>query len=84
MVKKYRKVPVVISAIQWTGANFWQIKYFAGQDAFLSKDGLIIRTLEGDMCASIGDYIIEGIDGEHYPCKPNIFEQTYELVDYDE
>lgn len=43
-----------------------------------SKGGLIIKTLEGEHLASIGDYIIKGVKGEFYPCKPDIFEQTYE------
>ena len=42
--------------------------------------GLIIKTLEGEHLASIGDYIIKGVQGEFYPCKPDIFEETYELV----
>jgi hypothetical protein len=45
------------------------------------KPVLKIQTLEGDMIASIGDYIIKGIKGEFYPCKPDIFEQTYEKVE---
>jgi len=40
-----------------------------------------IHTLEGDMCVSMGDYIIRGVSGEFYPCKPDIFEKTYELVE---
>ena len=43
--------------------------------------GLIIHTLEGDVRASIGDYIIKGVNGEFYPCKPNIFEKTYEVIE---
>lgn len=42
---------------------------------------LVIQTLEGDMLASPGDYIIRGVQGEFYPCKPDIFEATYEVVD---
>ena len=45
------------------------------------KGGLIIKTLEGEHIASIGDYIIKGVNGEFYPCKPDIFEKTYELVE---
>lgn len=44
------------------------------------KGGLIIRTLEGEHLANIGDYIIKGVQGEFYPCKPDIFEQTYEVI----
>lgn len=46
----------------------------------VGKEGLDINTLEGVMHASIGDYIIKGVNGEYYPCKPDIFEKTYELV----
>ena len=45
-----------------------------------NKEGLTIHTLEGDMTAQVGDYIIEGVNGEFYPCKPDIFEKTYEQV----
>lgn len=45
------------------------------------KGGIIIHTLEGDMLAKDGDYIIRGVNGEFYPCKPDIFEKTYELAD---
>lgn len=50
-------------------------------EAYQTDKELDIETLEGTMHASVGDYIITGVDGEHYPCKPNIFEKTYELVD---
>ena len=79
---KYRKKPVEIDAIEWTGKNVKQIMDFmnwrnADHD---DKNGLIIRTLEGSHHASIGDMIIKGIQGEFYPCKPDIFAQTYDLV----
>ena len=45
------------------------------------EGGLIIRTLEGEHAANIGDYIIKGVQGEFCPCKPDIFEQTYEIID---
>jgi hypothetical protein len=45
-----------------------------------TRGGLIIKTLEGEHIATIGDYIIKGVSGEFYPCKPDIFEQTYEMV----
>lgn len=58
----------------------------ASGDSFLIdhsavKGGLVIKTLEGKMAATIGDYIIKGVNGEFYPCKPDIFEQTYERVE---
>ena len=49
-------------------------------EAYQTKEEKIIHTLEGDMKASVGDYIITGVDGEQYPCKPDIFEKTYEKV----
>ena len=88
---KYVKKPVVIEAIQWDGSNFNDIKDFANSSVryrsyyehnkyYESKDTLVIKTLEGDMNASKGDYIIRGIKGEFYPCKPDIFEMTYEKI----
>ena len=50
-------------------------------EAYQTDKEIIIHTLEGDMKASIGDYIITGVDGEQYPCKPDIFEKTYNLVE---
>ncbi len=49
-------------------------------DAYQTNKEVIIHTLEGDMKADVGDYIITGVKGEQYPCKPDIFEQTYEKV----
>lgn len=90
---KYKKKPVIIDALQWTGFNFTEIIDFVGKDLIIETYDagyqagatplavdLKIRTLEGDMNASIGDYIIKGVQGEFYPCKPNIFNQTYEPV----
>ena len=81
---KYRKKPVVIEAVQWTGINGIEVHSFlsGGTRPFQTdKDMRIeIETLEGVVTASVGDWIIRGISGEHYPCKPDIFEQTYELV----
>lgn len=78
---KYRKKPVVIEAIQWTGNNELDIEAFINSGKYhWTETGLIIDTFEGKMLALFGDYIIKGIQGEFYPCKPDIFEQTYELV----
>ena len=79
---KYRKKPVVIEAIQWNGRNEALIAEFVG--GFLRMDDtdiLYIPTLEGEMAASVGDFIIRGVNGEFYPCKPDIFEKTYEAVE---
>ena len=85
---KYRKKPVVIEAIQFIDepTKIEELSRFIdNQDLRVSyKDAenpkLIIETLEGEMQASIGDYIIKGVNGEFYPCKPDIFEKTYEEV----
>lgn len=91
---KYRKKPVIIDAIQWTGGNMVEIadfaKGFAKFDEIRQGDSenkipaqydLSIQTLEGTMQASRGDYIIKGVNGEFYPCKPDIFEKTYEKAE---
>ena len=91
---KYRKKPVVIEAVQWTGKNLEEIKSFVGEQleydivdtAWEVGKGspyvlMKIRTLEGVMGASVGDYIIKGVNGEVYPCKPDIFAKTYEPVE---
>lgn len=77
---KYRKKPVVIEAVQWNGKNNSEILSFAKGASYIIDD-LIINTLEGRMKASVGDYIIKGVNGEFYPCKPDIFEKTYEKVE---
>lgn len=84
---KYRKKPVVIEAVQWTGENIVEIGAFckagmAYNQSFLddSISELSIHTLEGKMKANKGDWIIKGLSGEFYPCKPDIFEKTYEAV----
>lgn len=80
---KYRKKPIVIEAIQYTGTNFVAIGEFMrwqNIDLCRDEDVLIIDTLEGEIKACPGDYIIKGVSGEFYPCKPDIFEKTYEPV----
>lgn len=87
---KYRKKPVVIEALQFfdNAKSITNISNFIG-DTFLvkvdyknpDKPLIPIATLEGVMYASVGDYIIKGINGEFYPCKPDIFEKTYEKVE---
>ena len=89
---KFRKKPVVIEAVKWDGdastANdFIGERYGVnldkpGWDWTYAEDSgaLIIPTLEGNHRANIGDWIIKGVKGEFYPCKPDIFEETYEPV----
>ncbi len=74
---KYRKKPVVIEAWQW-GSGAVPVDILAQID--FGKEGAVIPTLEGEMKIRQGDYIIQGIKGELYPCKPDIFEATYEPV----
>ena len=84
-MKKYRKRPVEIEAIQFNGWNFGEIYdwMFDINGIYPSYFQVImtIETLEGIMIANVGDYIIKGVNGEFYPCKPDIFEKTYELVE---
>lgn len=78
----FRKKPVVIEAVQWTGDNFDEVVAFTSARAWRRVPGhdLKIDTLEGVMTADIEDWIIKGVKGEVYPCKPDIFEATYEAV----
>ena len=89
---KYRKRPVVIDAIQWTGENLHEVIELTGlhdsarnrwaawddYEAFVRAHGLKIFTLEGPLHAAVGDWIIKGVKGECYPCKPDVFMATYE------
>ena len=85
----YKKKPVVIEAFCYDGdlkdsngeyyVPDWAVRAFENGELFLKDEGeLYIKTLEGDMHAAVGDYVIQGVQGEIYPCKPDIFEQTYE------
>lgn len=76
----YIKKPISIEAIQWTGNNYEEIKEFMGNTPSYvnSSNELIIPTLEGNMHAIEGSYIIRGIQGEYYPCRKDIFEEIYE------
>lgn len=78
-MKQYRKKPVVIEAIQWDGKNWADVLMFA-PITDKKDDELFIETLEGKMHITKNDYIIKGVQGEFYPCKPDIFKQTYEEI----
>ena len=89
---RYRKKPVVIEAVRYDGTPECLIaiqnmgmdpvhESWEHTDPLEQKPKIIIGTLEGTMWASIGDWIIKGVNGEFYPCKPDIFEKTYEPVD---
>jgi hypothetical protein len=87
---RYIKKPVEIEAVQFTRNNWDEIKLFTNNTAHTlliekrlnGKCTCIIPTLEGQHIATESDYIIKGIKGEFYPCKPDIFEMTYEPVTY--
>lgn len=87
---KYRKLPVVIDAVQYLGGIqsadkviAWAIDHGVGPGMRYVRlgDTVDIKTLEGTMSAEAGDWIIRGVKGEFYPCKPDIFTATYELVE---
>lgn len=83
MIEKFRKRPVVIEAVRWNGNNVTEVCKFTGLyvSNLIVGGQLYIQTLEGVHHAAVGDYIIKGVQGEFYPCKPDIFEDTYERVD---
>lgn len=88
---KYRKKPVIVEAFQYDGdfmnadgtfyvPDWAKEAYEKGILYFKGQAELYVKTLEGDHHASVGDYIIQGVNEEIYPCKPDIFEKTYEIV----
>ena len=79
MIKKYVKKPVTIEAVKWDGTNISEICEFINKskDELFKDNELYITTLEGIHHARVGDFIIKGIKGEFYPCKPDIFHDTY-------
>lgn len=92
MVAKFRKKPVEIEAVRWTGDNLREVIAFTGRhesaadwtwkqfEDVVAIKGLKLFTLEGPLMAAVGDWIIKGIKGEFYPCKPDVFAATYEPV----
>ena len=76
----FRKKPVVVEARQYTrdGLEAERVAEWCGGDQI--NEGVIIETLEGDHIGQYGDWIIKGVKGEFYPCKPDIFKSTYEEV----
>ena len=81
---KFRKKPVVIEALQWDGWNELEMSGFCPGASYKDYGGgpyLQVITMEGTMTASPGDWIIKGVKGEFYPCKPDIFAATYEAVE---
>ena len=84
-MKQYRKKPVVITAWRVPACGEEPspelLELVLENDWCGDDDGLYINTLEGDMLARPNDYIVRGVQGEFYPCKPDIFEATYEEVE---
>jgi hypothetical protein len=78
---KFRKKPVVIDAIQYNMDNQAKCLKFLEGNYLFEDNCLKIKTLEGNMMVSTDDYIIKGVNGEFYPCKPDIFKKTYELAE---
>lgn len=78
---KYRKKPVEIEAIQFTGSNWGEMETFVPVGRYNDDGTFQIVTLEGEHKCSVGDYVIKGVADEFYPCKPGIFAATYELAD---
>lgn len=82
---QFRKKPVVVEAVQYGPYSAPSLELLMHLDGCCfrmnEKEGFIIETLEGEMRAEIGDYIIKGVKGEFYPCKPDIFAATYEQVE---
>lgn len=92
LVKRWRKKPVVVEAVKWDGSDLAEeaLNDVLGLDPLtlikenkFDKFKLKIPTLEGDMFASVGDYVIKGVNCEFYPCKPDVFEKTYDAC-YDD
>ena len=83
---KARKKSVIVEAVQWKDNNTQEILDFCNGNCVEKARGayLYVTTLEGGHIASVDDYIIKGVNGEFYPCKPDIFEKTYDVVDDDE
>lgn len=84
---QFRKKAIVIDAVQWLNKKIvcppgpeWFFEANQSGKIQLAGDVLIIKTLEGDMRADVGDWIIRGVKGELYPCKPDIFAATYDPV----
>lgn len=89
---KYRKKPVVIDAVQFKTNNELRSPHMDSLINWINQESekimayhngtdIFIRTLEGTMKASVGDYIIKGVNGEFYPCKEDIFNKTYDAVE---
>lgn len=83
---RVRKKPVIVEAVKYLGgttyaeAPDWLVEACKDGTVYLMGEHLFVRTLEGEHLANDGDYIIRGVHGELYPCKPDIFEKTYDIL----
>lgn len=80
----YRKKPILVEARQYTGDNFLELQDWSADHVELSDyrdDAICVYTPEGLLWFDEGDYVIKGVHGEFYPCRKDIFEETYEKVD---
>ena len=80
MMRRYIKKPIEIEALEWTGENNVEVLNFCDRCYIIAGKELKISTLEGPMNASVGDFIIKGIQEEFYACKPDVFRLTYDEV----
>jgi len=81
----FRKKPVTIEARKFVKGKLTAVAKWCGGQIFTDEGSrhivdMVIETLEGEMTVNIGDWVIKGVEGEFYPCKPSIFEKTYEAV----
>jgi len=85
---KFRKKPAVVDAIQWSGSNWHEAYEFAGHNVYTSnEDGVVtlrVKTLDSEGVIWPGDWLMKGVKGEFYPCRADIFTETYERADIPE
>jgi hypothetical protein len=87
-MKKYRKRPIIVEVEQFIQGNMDRCFNFVTCNKYADLDKVgnpifAIETLEGIMVAQLGDYIIKGVRGEFYPCNPDVFKETYDLIEED-
>ena len=83
MPQRFRKKPVVVEAVKFTGKNDLELAMFVGENGYDPDErgpSWVIRTLEGEMRCDVGDWIVKGAVGEFYPVKPDAFEATFEPI----
>jgi hypothetical protein len=79
--RKFRKKIAVVEAVQWSGSNWHQVYDFAGHEVFTTSGNLFVKTPDGTLGASPGDWIVKGVKGNFYPCPNDIFQEIWEEVD---